>query len=500
MSSALLNCDQVVALSQHSINNQLNLLTLRSVIPQSVSYSPSGGGDPVTVELNAPTILINANYTVQVTFNIKSGTLPDDAGDMVDVCGYSFEFSSPLAGFTLPSDADKVKFFGATQSQIDTVTGNGNQVQVVVPDLSDTDFSSTAATPPSGTSPGTFTDAAASIAEQIINGGNPIVLAITPIFGPGTGANYFQPTGVEFQADMNLNGTTPETGEYGTLNLLIMDQGNSFPHPQGSGPTFDWNTVPRDATVDGRFFIDSNEFKHGYILGLLLPPLATAMGGQAGFNSNWVYEYKTDNSQNSDTDNHGPIIDQEKHLGTTFTYSQENGVENHLELAIDYNQNTSSTIVLSGSGFFRQWQKNYGKNLIATADQWLHMFTVDVKKPFTCTITLSAEGGEHSGEFNADISIQEQSVVSDNYENDLIKPVDWAVGLFTKSSSNLQHEITSSFSSLDSDSLADFKKDAVAGLNTLSGTIILPSGAQYLFKNLTLRSNDDAQIDFTINS
>lgn len=498
-------CDQIVGVSQHAINKQWSLLFLQQVIPNSVTISVPRASGTYTVELNAPTVTLGSSHGVALNLHIRSGTVPDVKGDMVDITGYTLSVLPDLDAYTLPQDATWVKLFPATQSQVQAVIDAGGRVNVVLPSIEQSaphPFVGAIAVPPGSSQPlpstVQFEQVVNQIFPQLVSDGNPFVMALTPLYGPGTGTQYFLPTGAQFDPTGDVESDTPEVSDYSTLNILIMDQGHSFEYSQEEVPSLTWNTVPDDPNVDGRFYISASEFEMGYVQGILWPAMAEAMGGQASFeDSDSTYRYAWDNSQNGDTNNHGPLIDTDSFLGVSYNVSQISGVDNELNLQLS--GYTATSIFLEGSGYFRKWQKVYVESW-ASLGVWVWMYTIDVKQPFELTVTLSAASGENSGAFIVDVDVTPQGVIRNNDKDVALDTVSWLLDLYNDHVGTLLNDIANSLSSFESRSLDSFTSQAKEAMDVLSETIILPSGAQYLFENLTVKGNWNVQIDFTMNS
>lgn len=483
MSQFLLGFDQVVALTQQTINTQFLLMYLNGTISSKIADpadADSKGGIFGTIK--APTIEISLPGRIdpgQVTFNINldkaQARYSDPAGAApasVDVSGWRIAVTVDLRRLALPDPS--VRLGEATQKQIDGLSGDIYTMYSVLLDLDNADVETAQIFDAAGTlnQDDRLAGLVADVLLRLRAEGNPYVVTVLPTVSQArdTGLEALRPTSVTYNT--HLYGNAAAQSPFNTFNILIMNEDHAPPAFDGQPPAFDRNLAPESQAVHGRFYLSKSQFAAAYVEALVLKKLAQAMGGQAEFKpaggDTWTYDWTWTN----DPDEHGTKLG-----GVWFKETRRN----RCTLQLDAGASTSAKVVLSGTGYFEENVDTYEQYIV-----FVHTNNVNYRRPFSFSIALEAGV---DGKIGATVDIRKGAAQDSTWTL-------WG------SDPNIARQnldrIAQSVGSLASDEMTSMLVAATDLFDGLKSAIILPGASQYLFKNFCFAPSGDLQLDIVI--
>lgn len=496
--TSLLNFDQVVALTQQTINTQFNLMFLNGTIDKNLNVTPFENKDiGVTATLKTPTISISLGtdggvnpQQVRFNINIDTGTAnyysPIGKLEHEDISGYTIAMFVNLAELPIKPDYEGLRVSDEVKSQTDAfIDQSMYTATAILLDLDNVNYGTAVIYNADGTknTSSTLSTLLQQIIQELIKDGNPYLISISPKAKTtsNTGLDGFKPTGVLYNTHLYNN--TNADSNLSTYNMCIMNQQHPLPWSVVTLPKFTTNLIDNTNTY-GKMFISNAQFRSVYIENEVLPVLKSAMGSHADFSlsgSKWVYNHQT--NQNDQHDGHGPVVGSDSGILDIYGNRQ---TQDYCELNFNPSDSTANKIVLKGSGFFYIKTDYYERPL----GIWAHDAWNSAKKSFTFTITLEA-GAE--GKITISFTQSSDPVKTDSWENFVIKFAD----LFKAGLQDSLDRANNSYSSFENGQFNNFTNNATAGFNILETTVILPAATTYFFKNASLNTEGDVQFDLT---
>ncbi|MEZ5583308.1 MAG: hypothetical protein R3F37_11645 [Candidatus Competibacteraceae bacterium] len=487
MATNLLNFDQVVALTEQTINTQFDLMFLTGVIDKDISLKLAPNSDfGIFGTIKAPTVSIALHNTVnptQVSFAIPfdTGTAkyssPLGQTEELNISGWTIALDVNLKNLTLTSDYNGVKVSSVTKTAVDRYLNQSiYTVTAILLDFDNLNYGTAEVFDQSGkpSQNSTILTMLNLLIKHMIKDGNPYLLSINPTLSKGSesGLDAFKPTGVMYNTHLydNVNAVSP----FNTYNMLVMNQGRKLPWTETTLPKFSQNLASDDPEVQGRFYISRDQFNSAYIEALVLPTLAKAMGGATKFTGgagSWSYSHEKNTS------------------GTDLqTGYNDFSVEQHTcSLKVDTDASTSDQVVLSGGGSFYKQTKAYNTDL-----KLIHWLTATAEQKFSYTVTLEA-GAE--GEITISFSSKKGELTKSHWESTWLKITKPIEAAFFDS---MTKEVADRYSTWEAADFSSFTKNAEPAFKALQDSIILPAASVYFFKNMALTAEQDVQFDITI--
>lgn len=495
--TSLLNFDQVVALSQQTINTQFQLLFANGTISKTLKVFPfTNQKIGIEATLKSPSVSMTLDdgsinqQQVRFNINIATGTAayfsPD--GQTVDekIDGYVIALIVNLTELTVDSNfTGLVVSDEAKQKTASYLDQSLYEVSAILLDLANVNFSSAIIYDNTGkkNQDSSLTTLLSEIIKELIKDGNPYLISINPKQKTisNTGLDGFKPTGVMYNTHLynNLNSDSILS----TYNMLIMNEEHALPWTNVTLPKFSQNLLDTSDTY-GRLFISNAQFKSVYIEGLVIPVLKSAMGGNTDFKEDkgtWTYEYDT--NQDNEHDGHGPVVG--KDSGILDIYADRKTKDNCV-LTFDPSKATANSIVLEGSGSFYIKTDYYEKPFGA----WAHDAWNKAEKKFTFSITFEAGA---DGKITIAFASNSKDATTDTWENFVVKFADLFKGGLQKS----LDDANDAYSTFESGQFTNFTDNAKEAFNVLEETVILPAASSYFFKNATADSDGNIHFDLT---
>ena len=495
--TTMLNFDQVVALTQQTINTQFMLMTMNGTIDKNLNVTmPSNPKIGIEGTLKPPTISIRLDQGVnpqQVRFNINidKGTAnyfsPVGELEHEKVDGYTIAMTVDLTQLTVTSDYKGLKVGDSTKAQTNKFLDQDiYTVTAILLDLDNVNYGTAKIYNADGSenTSSTLTTLLSSIMKALIKDGNPYIISIHPKekVSAQTGLDGFKPTGVMYNTHLYNNLNTPSNQS--TYNMLIMNQGHDLPWTNVTLPKFTSNLIDK-GDVSGKMYITKSQFESVYIEDMVLPILKEAMGGNTDFTKSgnkWTYSYKT--NQDGDHDGHGPVVGSDSGILDIYGNHQ---TDYHCELNYNQSDSTANQVVLKGSGYFFLRTDYYERPF----GIWAHDAWSSAKKSFTFSITLEAGA---DGKITINFSNSTSDAVKDSWENIAVKFADLFNG-------GLQKELdaaNSSYATFEQGRFSSFTDNADNAFNVLEKMVILPGASTYFFKDITTNAESDIIFNLTI--
>ncbi|MEE4379454.1 MAG: hypothetical protein V2J55_18360 [Candidatus Competibacteraceae bacterium] len=480
MATNLLDFDQVVALTEQTINTQFELMFMMGVIEKNISLKLAPSSDfGIFGTIRAPTVSIALYNTVnptQVAFNIPfdTGTAkyssPLGQTEELDISGWTIALDVNLAKLTLTSDYKGVKVSHAAKNTADTFLGQSMYtVSAILLDFDNNlnydsaEVFDKAGNPANNTTILTMLN---SLINHMIKDGNPYLLSINPTLSEASdpGLDVFKPTGVMYNTHLYNN--VNSISNFNTYNMLVMNQGHKLPWTETTLPKFTQNLASDNSQIDGRLYISKDQFISGYIEPEILPVLAKAMGGEAKFtggDGSWSYKY---------------ILNTE--VGAIYTEYR-----NTCSLKIDPDPSGSDKVLLSGDGAFWVQQKSYETTL-----KNIHNWTATAEQKFLYVMTLEA-GKE--GKITINFAETKEDPTRSTWVSEAEKILGFSVP------QGLLDALVAGLKQMEVKVVDKFTEKSEHAFKVLQASVILPAGKTYFFKNMTLTSEQDVQLDIKIN-
>jgi hypothetical protein len=498
--TSLLNFDQVVALTQQTINTQFELMFLNGTIDKNLNFTiPSNDKIGVTATLNSPTVSIALNKETvnpqQVRFNINidtgSATYYSPVGKLEseDISGYSITLNVNLTKLTVNPDYTGLKVGNSTKAVINPFLNQDMYtVTAILLDFDNLNYSTAEIYNKNGVLDpnSTLTTLFSEITNALIKDGNPYLISVHPkdTQAVDTGIDAFKPTAVMYNTHLYNN--TNAASDLSTYNMCIMNQQHPLPWTNVTLPKFTQNLIT-DTNTYGRMFISNSQFCSAYIEDLVLPVLKNAMGANADFTKNgnsWGYDHQT--NQNNQHDGHGIVVGSDSGILDIYGNQQ---VHNSCTLNFNPADSTANSIVLNGSGYFYIKTDYYERPL----GIWAHDAWNSAKKSFSFTITLEAGA---DGKITISFTLNSPAAVTHTWENFVIKFAD----LFNAGLQSSLDATNGCYTSFENGEFSNFSSNASSAFNVLESMVILPAATSYFFKNASLDSSTGSpniQFDLT---
>lgn len=499
----MLGFDQVVALTQQTINAQFELLFQEGVISNTLSLTqPAGGGQ--AVGFSGPIIAPRVNINLPDTFNPQQVEFIVPFGQGATAKFYDSVTGQPttlqidnwqialtvnLQQLQIAKDFSNVAVSEKAKEAINPyINQDVYSVYGVLLNLDDVDYSTARIFKEDRTPAGTQLVAILDyLVGQLKGSKNPFLISVSPVpSGAQTGVNGFKPTSVIYNTYLYRN--EQEDNDYSTYNMLVMNQGHPAPLSSATMQTFTGQPlVPQDSEAYGRMFISRDQFEHVYIEGMVLPALKTAMGTNTSFtraaSGGWSVAEGWDNGHQNDGD--GPKIGSD----TGVNVYGKSSTERKFFIQIDEDASTENAIVLNGHGSFKnKVDMHYYPLWIRTHYAWASR-----EQDFTFKVTLSAGS-------DGKIVISQPDIVAadpkkDQWENASLKITDWLTGLLGHSFEDWVEDQNKNFKDFQDAKFTHFTTDAEGLFNNLENIVILPAASAYFFKNLTINIDGNVQLD-----
>lgn len=493
----MLNFDQVVTLTQQTINTQFLLMTMNGTIDKTLDVTmPSNPKIGIKGTLKPPSVSIRLDQGInsqQVRFNINvdkgTATYFSPTGELKNevVDGYTLAMTVDLMELTVTSDYKGLKVGDNTKAQTNQFLSQDlYTVTAILLDLDNVNYSTAKIYNADGSEnkSSTLSTLLSEIIKALIKDGNPYLVSIHPKEKATSqnGLDGFKPTGVMYNTHLynNLNTESNQS----TYNMLIMNQGHALPWTNVTLPKFSNNLID-NAKADGRMYITKSQFDSVYIEAMVLPILKQAMGGQADFTRSgdkWTYSHST--SQGNQNDGHGPVVGSDSGILDIYGNDQSSS---YCELNFNKNDSTLNQIVLKGSGnfYFRTdyYEKPFGI--------WAHDAWCTATKTFTFSIILEAGA---DGKLTIRFDSSTQDAVKDSWENIAVKFAD----LFSAGLQSSLDSANNSYASFEQGRFSQFTSNAVNAFNVLEKMVILPGASTYFFKDISLNNESDIVFDLKI--
>lgn len=553
-STNLLGFDQVVALSQQTINSQLSFTWQQSLVDfvftldvDADNYVNATCGIPVVnVNLSTPG---EVNYSkVILQFPLTGGSAQGVSfGTTVsfdDLTGYTIQVGVDL-GSANPLDADAgLAVPGTIQSQLALVDTNIYSISSVILDIDNINYtdSDCVVLDPEGNEVSELESMISSFIGSIQStaGGNPFLLVFNQNLLPEAtamaGIPAFYPTSALYRTEF-VNADFSYSQE-NTINLMIMTQDDTAP-TLGATQGYPVQLGPGTSPPDGMMYICADQFNTNYIQDLMLKTIsdsiqhsmikvmtsvttnataptfndtnlfvpATLPGfpEQLGWGLYWSYE---DGIQ-GDTSTYGssPVIGSDSGISDIHQVTQ---IYCSCSVSMPVSSSDQKSIEMTVSGYVKVYGNWYEDDIA-----WIHDGQILVAQDFSTKITIQPAASD-SGTPGAlvvsmaDITTSPGTVTNDNgksytsphtYENALGSLLDFIAGIFGASTfKEISDDFEADANSAINDFFSDFQDSANAALATLSSNVIMPTGDAYLFQSVQLDSESNPKLSFTINS
>lgn len=502
---------EVVAITQNTINSQFSLLcpsdnsgpihTQWSIIDPNDPNKQQGlfvtGMQPPTVSVLQPDGSFTAN-AMSMSIRLTSGNLNYyNYGQIASlpIKGWKITFRCPIGQMQLQGTQDLTKI-AAPAATVDTLTGYLGAsafsvaalfaiFQTAAIQAAEVEVDGDTALSPA--QQGVLLSMLDAYLEGLQSTGTPYILGYAAQSNNAASTlpelPMFAPTSCEFSDTPNpynfqTGGSTSAIG-LSTFNYLLMTNKQAFPS-SASRQTFDFNWVPENQ-YQGAFAIDATLFRSGYIESLLLPILRKNLGIPSSIA--W--------SQNS-SNGYSIVYSTVKHDDDNDGKGHKHKADGTTVYEKDYFTTQCSVAVSAGPGPI---QISGTASFYAKAD--FHTYPLGISNEIgwasanvssTFTITLSAGS---DGAATCVSSFSTPSVTTDSHEDDLYKGMDWLVGLFNGDTlkdhiTDAQNNITNALNS----AVNELSTNTSSALSKLAGTILLPNGSVFFYKDLQF---DDQQ-------
>ena len=509
--------DEVIAITQNTINSQFALLCPEDnsgPIFQEFSImdpnDPHGWQGLVVTSMAPPTVnVLQADGTLiqqqmSMTLYLSTGTLQYyDYGDeaSLPIDNWTITFQVPLGNINI-SSSDDLSSLSPTQEAEDQIneylSSELFSVAALFTMFEDANIASGTVTASTTLEPNQQTALLSYLAQYLTalqSSGNPFILGY-PVISTNPSSTMpdlptFAPISMEFSDtpypynySQSVNGNEDAiTKGLATINYLLMTDSGTAP-TDASRFTFDLNWVTTN-DVQGVYAIQNDLFRTGYVEQLILPMLKSAMGVPDSVtwinssNSDGEHTYTIDYNEYpyaNDNDGKGKIIGTDSWVLNIYE-------ELHNETYMQVTVSKGDTVVLNGTGFFYQRADIYEYPIgITMHDAW-----TEVKQPYTFTITLSvSESGSLQGVFD----LQSETQQTDDWENVLYEAYDWLLGWVADTMSGMTADMASTFSSFETAAMNTVTSQATSALQGFNNMILLPNGDVFSYANLT---QDDQQ-------
>lgn len=514
--------NELVAITQNTINSQFMLLcpsdnsgpihTQWQIIDPNDPRQQQGlivtGMQPPTISVVQPDGSFVVN-TLAMSIRLTSGTLNYyDYGQIasVPIKGWKITFRCPIGQMQLQGTQDLAKI-AAPAATVDALTGylGANAFSVAAlfaiferAAIQAAEVEIDGATALSPSQQGVLLSMLDAYLESLQSSATPFVLGYAaqsndanntlpelPMFAPTSCEFSDTPNPYNFQA-----GNSTSTLGLSTFNYLMMTGKRSFP-ASASRQTFNLNWVPENQ-YQGAFAIDATLFRSGYIESLLLPILRQNLGIPSSIQ--WIHNNPSYVAQAYGGDDY-----------YTLSYSwvqhdNENDGKGHSHAADgntvyekDYFTTNCLVKIAPGPG---PVTFTGGGCFYAKADFHAYTFGIannvgwaSAQVNYTFTMTL-ATGADGAATCTCDFTV-DQEPTTDGDEDLLYKGIDWLVGLFN--GDTLKDHLASAQSGISTSlqGAADaMAQNTSSALSKLAGTILLPNGSVFFYKDLAF---DDQQ-------
>lgn len=546
-SSNLLGFDQVVALSQQTINSQLAFVWQQSLLDfvfdlnvDADNYVHATTGIPV-VNINLPTEG-EVNYKkVVLKFPLTGGSAHGVSfGTPVgvdDLTGYTFQVgvnigqADPLAansGLAVPS---------VIQQRLNAMTQNIYSISSVILDIDNINYTDTdcVVLDPEGNEVPSLETMLSSFISSVKNtaGGNPFLLVFNTNLLPSatgmSGIPAFYPTSAQYRTEFYDENFGYD--DRNTLNMMIMTQ-NDTPPEISATQGYPVYLGPGASPPDGLMTICAEQFNSDYIYDLVLKQISDSMqhalidlvsavttnvpkqqfSDKNFFSVNgdeWKFNWSYSDGTPGDKDTYGdsPVIGKDSGISDVHQITQ---VSCSCTVSAPESTPDGKGIVLSVSGNVKAYGDWY-ERIVA----WVHDGQVLVCQNFATSITIQP-GASSSGTPGAlsvslaDVTKSKGKVKNENgtsydsphyYEWPVGAVLDFIASIFGASTfKEIADDFEADANSAIGKFFNDFQTDANNALGTLSSNVILPTGDAYLFDSAQLDTEGNPKFTFTVNS
>ncbi len=314
-STALNNWDMVLAITQATLNNQLQLLASTALMPGKIQESTSSGTVSLTLSrISAPSVLITSvTNQLLLQLPVKSGTVTPTGATPVDLTGYTISVPANIAAADLTS-SEGLFLSPEVAARVNAQLVNGLSVLALSLDVQAAAVAGQDAGAPkltatngqnSITDPATLATladglsawATARAAKATVGR---LVLSCVAYSHSPTASQSSLPGLIPTQSSFSTtyNSSNPE---WSTLNVLMMVNGN-LPSANNLS-TF--SPLINDASVWMLQCVDLYAFTQGCVVPVILPALQVALGAQSSDWGNststyWNISYECDNRDQND--------------------------------------------------------------------------------------------------------------------------------------------------------------------------------------------------------
>lgn len=528
MTDNMLNFDQVVALTEQTINQQFALMMGETIDPtinlSDGKDSEIGIHDGVIKPPRISIYLPNGPNTkqVQLVLPFANGiaTYFDIAGHKhnQDLAGWSMAVTVDLT--KLAFDDPEVKATKAAKKAADKFLSQSfYTVQAILIDLINVNFSTAIFMDKKGKS--VENSGLVGLLEVLLAhlraSGNPLLISINPErTKEATGINAFKPTSLMYQTHLFDKKAKPSL--YSTYNMLMMNEHHPAPYTPVDLPPFQQPAlVPDDPNIDGRMYISKDQFSRGYIQPVILTRLREAMSFVPESHhffprgSAWKLDYSTSNRSNND--GHGGFIGEKEFkapfgitLGKTKIYAA-NKVAYDFTLIPNPQASKDGKLVFSGHGVMERSHTYFAHLEFAHyITGWRKIGNASASLDYNVDVTFETGA---AGRFTVEPKYSRGSPQKESGEH---KPgglpggisqkiIDFLLEILKVSSiSDIMeqnaHKIVSDLDTAFED-MADFATDS---LHSAEDIVVLPGAKALFFKNIGLDDQMNVQFDLAIKS
>lgn len=313
--TTLNNWDMVLAITQATLNNQLELLASTAVMPGSIQESSPAGSLSLSLpRVPTPSVVITSvNNQLLLQLPVKSGTVTPAGASAVDLAGYTISVPANISAANLDS-SEGLFLTPEVASRVNAQLLNGLSVLALSLDLQAAALAGQDPAAPTLTA----TNGQDSITDSAVLGTlaaglsvwattraakatvGRLVLSCVAHSNNPTSSQSSLPGLVPTQSSFS---TTYNSGnpDWSTLNVLMMVNGNQ----PSANNLISFSPLINDATVWMLQCIDLYAFSQGCMVPVVLPAIQAALGAQSAPwgtvpPTYWNISYELDNSDQSD--------------------------------------------------------------------------------------------------------------------------------------------------------------------------------------------------------
>ncbi|MEL7116237.1 MAG: hypothetical protein AAGP08_11715 [Pseudomonadota bacterium] len=554
MSQNLLGFDQVVALSQQTINSQLSYIWSRSFAGFRFSLTEDAD-DYINATTAAPVINVHLpgnqdigefdNGKVLLIFTLTGGSAQGHYGGGIiqfpDLTGYTVQYGVNLAAID-PLDPDAgVSVSDSVQQQLDAISANIYAISSVILDIDNIQYTDPDCIvyDPDGTEIPQLETVLESFMTSVKTaaGGNPFLLVfnrnLLPDASPSAGLQAFDPTSAAYRTE--LVGNTMADNDLNSVNLMIMTQNNTAPS-LSSTATYPVNLGPSDSSSDGVMHINADQFNTDYLYNTVTRAIsdsmqhaliqcwndATTNATSPSFqdqnffsptSTGWHFHWAHKDGTPGDDDTYGssPVVGSDSGISDIHQITQI-----YCDCSINFPTSSAdgTSLELAVTGDIKVYGDWY--EVIIT---WVHDGQVLVGRDFTATIKIepgasgSGAPGALSVTFN-DLNKTTGMVTNEKgkdfhppddsphvWENAGGEILDAIASVFGQSTfKDISNDFESNADTAINSFFSDFTSSATAALSGLSSSVIMPTGDAYLFTTAQVDNEGNPKFTFTINS